>query len=103
MSEPTLYIKVVGNDLVLILVYIDDLLVIGGNVDLVEEFKAEMMKQFKMTHLGLMSFFLGMEITQLREGIFICQQKYKDVVISLSAGKKLMREDGLHIVEERKF
>ena len=54
-----------------IFVYVDDLLVIGSDEKLIEEFKAEMLKEFEMTVLGLMSYFLGMEVKQRHDGIFI--------------------------------
>ena len=42
----------------------DDLLVIGSNEELIKEFKAEMLKVFEMVNLGLMSYFLGIEVKQ---------------------------------------
>jgi hypothetical protein len=52
---------------------VDDLLVTGNNTSLVEKFKQEMMEAFKVTDLGLMTFFLGMEIVQDEHEVFICQ------------------------------
>jgi hypothetical protein len=60
----------------MITLYIDDLLVIGSNTKQVEHFKLNMTEVFEMTDLGLMSFFLGMEILQGKDEIFICQKKY---------------------------
>jgi len=62
MSEATLYVKYKGDNLLIVSLYVDDLLITGGNAKLVEEFKREMMKIFEMTDLGLMTYFLGMEI-----------------------------------------
>ena len=50
----------------LFLFYVDDLLVIGNNQELINEFKSEMFKQFEMTDLGLLTYFLGLEVRQLR-------------------------------------
>jgi len=41
----------------------------GNNTSLVEKFKQEMMEVFEMTDLGLMTFFLGMEIEQDEHGV----------------------------------
>ena len=49
---------------------------IGNNLWLVEEFKKEMMQIFELTNLGLMIYFLGMEIKQHCNRIFIRQKKY---------------------------
>ena len=40
------------------------------------EFKQSMMQAFDMTDLGKMRFFLGIEVLQKQEGIFLCQRKY---------------------------
>jgi hypothetical protein len=44
-------------------------------------FKSAMKKEFEMTDLGLMNYFLGIEVTQNDKGFFICQSKYaRDVL-----------------------
>jgi len=43
---------------------------------MLEDFRAVMKKEFEMTDLGLMKYFLGLEVTQTDKGIFICQHKY---------------------------
>ena len=40
-----------------------------------------MMQVFEMTDFGFMSFFLGMEIIQSKEEIFICQKKYSRKIL----------------------
>jgi len=72
LSEVTLYVKKINNDILIISLYIDDPLVTGSNAQQVEEFKQKMMQTFEMTDLGLMIFFLGMEIKQSKDEIFIC-------------------------------
>ena len=52
ISEPTLYVKNTGCNLLIISLYVDDLLVIGSNTTLVKEFKDEMQKLFEMTNIG---------------------------------------------------
>lgn len=75
-SEPTLYIKSQGNTNILIIsLYVDDLIVTGNNSKLIEAFKKDMMNMFEMSDLGLMHYFLGMEISQEEEVIFISKKK----------------------------
>jgi hypothetical protein len=69
LSEATLYVKCKGDNLLIVSLYVDDLLITGDNAKLVEEFKREMMKFFEMTDLGLMTYFLGMEIKQLENEV----------------------------------
>jgi len=106
-SESTLYIKHVNSDIIIISLYVDDLLVRGSNVVLIEELKKEMMKVFEMTDLGEMAFFLGMEVKQIQDQIFICQKKYakeilrkfrmddcKSMSTPMNQKEKLMKDDG---------
>ena len=57
LSKSTLYVKHNGVVSLIILLYVDDLLVTGNHISLVEKFKLEIMEVFEMTDLGLMIFF----------------------------------------------
>jgi len=61
--EATIYVKHVEADILIISLYVDDLLVIGSNLALIDIFKQEMKDAFEMTDLGLMTYFLDLEIT----------------------------------------
>lgn len=50
----------------------------GSCESIVVEFKSSMMKQFKMLDLGLLHYFLGLEVKQGTDGIFISQQKFAE-------------------------
>ena len=43
---------------------------------MIEEFRIAMKEEFEMTDLVPMKYFLGLEITQTNQGIFICEHKY---------------------------
>ena len=76
-SEPTLYVKVQGVDEILIVcLYVDDMIFTGNSSKMIEEFKKNMMSEFEMTDLGLLHYFLGMEVIQDSNGIFLHQGKY---------------------------
>ncbi|KAL0357030.1 UNVERIFIED_CONTAM: Retrovirus-related Pol polyprotein from transposon TNT 1-94 [Sesamum calycinum] len=90
----------------------DDLIYTGNNEKMIQVFKEDMMKTFEMSDLGLMHFFLGIEINQEKEGIFICQRKYtetllkkfkmescKTVTTPLVTGEKFHKEDGSQKVD----
>ena len=48
---------------------------------MIDEFKATMMDEFEMKDLGLMKYFLRMEVYQGKDEIFTCQTKYaKDML-----------------------
>lgn len=48
-----------------------------------KEFKSSMKKEFEMTDMGCMRYFLGVEVTQTSHGIFICQKKYANEVLEM--------------------
>jgi len=56
--------------------YVDYLLFMGSSSSLCDSFKYEMKKELDMNDLGLMSYFLGMEVHQTYNEIFLCQAKY---------------------------
>ncbi|GAA0149860.1 hypothetical protein LIER_37011 [Lithospermum erythrorhizon] len=53
----------------------------GGNEGLIRQFKNSMIKEFDMTDLGGMSYFLGIEVLQKESGIFICQKQYAETIL----------------------
>jgi len=61
--------------------YVDDLIFTGNNEMMFNSFKQSMMKEFDMTDLGRMRYFLGLEVFQRADGIFICQRKYAQEVL----------------------
>jgi hypothetical protein len=74
--DSNLYIKAEGNDLLIIVVYVDDI-IFGSNIELMsKKFAAAMQQEFEMSMLGELSFFLGLQIHQSERGIFISQSKY---------------------------
>ena len=69
--EYALYVKARENEKIVVALYVDDLIFMGNSQRLIEEFKKDMMREFEMTDLGLMKYFLGIEVKQLKEGVFV--------------------------------
>ena len=64
------------NYLLVAQVYVDDI-VFGATIDdRAIEFSKEMKKEFKMSMVGELTFFLGLQVKQKKEGIFVSQEKY---------------------------
>ncbi|GAU27929.1 hypothetical protein TSUD_160240 [Trifolium subterraneum] len=80
--EHTLFVKMLDEDIHIVSVYVDDLIVTGNNQRLITDFKMSMKKRFAMSDLGKMKFFLGVEVNQTEEGIFIHQMKYANEILS---------------------
>ncbi|XP_009621230.2 uncharacterized mitochondrial protein AtMg00810-like [Nicotiana tomentosiformis] len=80
----SLFIRKAGSDLVVILVYVDDLLITGNNQSLLSQTRKDLQSQFKMKDLGELKFFLGIEFARSKEEIVTCQRKYALELISKS-------------------
>ena len=76
LHEHALYVKIKGEDILIVCLYMDDLIFTGSNPSMFEEFKRVMTKEFEMTDIGLMAYYLGIEVKQKEEGIFISQESY---------------------------
>ena len=76
LIDKTLFIKNKGKDLLIVQVYVDDILFGATNELLVKEFADLMQKEFEMSMMGELTFFLGLQIKQIKEGMFLCQSKY---------------------------
>jgi hypothetical protein len=81
--EHAIYRRITGNATLLIGVYVDDLIITGSSKGAVESFKDEMKTKFEMSDLGLLSFYLGIEVQQHAEGISLCQAHYASRILQL--------------------
>ncbi|KAH9687903.1 hypothetical protein KPL70_014941 [Citrus sinensis] len=79
--EHALYVKEKDEDILIVCLYVDDLIFTGSNPSLFEEFKRVMIKEFEMTDIGLMAYYLGIEVKQKEEGIFISQESYAKEIL----------------------
>ncbi|GJY02129.1 retrovirus-related pol polyprotein from transposon TNT 1-94 [Tanacetum coccineum] len=74
--DPTLFIRREGNELLLVQIYVDDIIFAASTPELCDLFAKIMCSKFKMSMMGKISFFLGLQISQSPRGIFINQSKY---------------------------
>nr|GEX28922.1 hypothetical protein [Tanacetum cinerariifolium] len=65
-----------GNDLLLVQIYVDDIIFAASTHELCDLFANLMCSKFKMSMMGKILFFLGLQISQSPRGIFIDQSKY---------------------------
>jgi len=68
-------------EFLIICLYIDGLLYTGSSAEMLAEFKEAMFNEFEMTDNGLMSYFLGIEVKQQQDGVFISQKKYMKEIL----------------------
>jgi O-glycosyl hydrolase len=65
-----------GKDLFICQIYVDDIIFGSTNKSFCDEFNKIMMDRFKMSMMGVLTFFLGIQIKQVKEATFISQTKY---------------------------
>nr|GEX42470.1 ribonuclease H-like domain, reverse transcriptase, RNA-dependent DNA polymerase [Tanacetum cinerariifolium] len=79
--EQAIYTKASKDSLLLVGVYVDDLIITGTPKKEINEFKAQMEEKFKMSDLGLLAYYLGIEVTQTKGDILIKQSAYTNKIL----------------------
>ncbi|GKB20075.1 putative ribonuclease H-like domain-containing protein, partial [Tanacetum coccineum] len=74
--DNTLFIKKDKNNIMLVQVYVDDIIFGSTKKSWCDKFKALMKSRFQMSSMGELTFFLGLQVKQTKDGIFISQDKY---------------------------
>nr|GFA45000.1 retrovirus-related Pol polyprotein from transposon TNT 1-94 [Tanacetum cinerariifolium] len=79
--DKTLFLKKDSRHIILVQVYVDDIIFGSTNKAWCDEFEVLMKGEFEMSAMGELTFFLGLQVKQLSDGIFISQDKYvKDML-----------------------
>ncbi|KAL4367961.1 hypothetical protein GQ457_05G011320 [Hibiscus cannabinus] len=63
-SEHSLFVKGAGDDLIVLLVYVDDIVLAGKNLDFLKSVQSFLQQSFKLKELGSLKYFLGFEIAR---------------------------------------
>jgi hypothetical protein len=115
-ADNNLYIKVSQGNILLIEVYVDDIIFGSDDDRLSQKFAKDMQNEFEMSLLGELSFFLGLQIRQRNQGIFISQTKYiiemlnrfgmedcKPVITPMQTSCKLRKDDDSKHTDQRQY
>ena len=76
-----MYVKGEGDVLLIIVVYVDDLLLTGPNETHIADFKVELNATFKMSDLGFLHHYLGIQFMHVDGGMTLCQTKYIETLL----------------------
>ena len=74
--NPPYIVKKEGNDFIIVCLYVDDIIYRSSSNSLVDNFKSQMMNEIEMSDMRLLYYFLGLEVHQTDDGIFLLQRKY---------------------------
>ncbi|XP_065623415.1 uncharacterized mitochondrial protein AtMg00810-like [Quercus suber] len=77
-----LFLRRTDKDTILLLLYVDDMIITGDDLNGVQVLKNFLSQQFEMKDIGHLNYFLGLEITHSINGIYITQAKYASKLFS---------------------
>jgi hypothetical protein len=81
VDTTTLFTKDIDGDLFICQIYVDDIIFDSTNDALSHEFATMMSREFEMSMIDELNFFLGFQIKQMDHGTFVSQDKYlKDIL-----------------------
>jgi hypothetical protein len=79
--DRTLFLLKQGNDLLVVQIYVDDIVFGGPSHNLVAKFVDEMSREFEMSMMSQLQYFLGLQIKQVKDGTFVHHTKHtKDML-----------------------
>jgi hypothetical protein len=81
-EDSNLYLKIMDNEPVILLLYVDDLF-LTREENIIDECKKRLAPEFEMKYLGIMHYFLGIEVWQSPERIFLNQGKYTVEILKI--------------------
>ena len=110
-EDSNIYFKVEGGRLVMLLLYVNDLFLIGKE-ELIKDARRRLATEFEMKDLGIMHYFLGMEVWKNANEIFLAQGKYvveilkkfgrldrKAITTPMASNLKLLCDASLELVD----
>ena len=74
IADPCLYIKVDDTNIVYLIIYVDDFLIAAKDIKLIDQVADFLRQKFQLKDLGILSYYLGMEIRRNADGIFCIKQ-----------------------------
>ena len=75
-SDHTLFLKKRYGKITALIVYVDDMIVTGNDLEERKTLQTYLSKEFEMKDLGSLKYFLGIEVSRSTERIFLSQRKY---------------------------
>ena len=116
-GDHTLFIKhLATKEVTTLFVYVNDIIVTRNNPTKRDSLRKFLAKEFKIKELGKLKYFLGIEATYSKEGIFFSQQKYvldflketgplscKAASTPIEPNHKLSEKEGDNVVDNKRY
>lgn len=81
-SDASLLVFKQNNDIAYLLLYVDDIILTGSSKSLLEKITSSLKKEFPMSDLGRLKFFLGIKVDYNKAGLFLSQSHYATEIIA---------------------
>ena len=75
-ADSSLYVRFKNDDKLMVLIYVDDLIISGNNIESIAQLKKTLQQLFPIKDLGPLKYFLGIEMASSKKGFFLNQRKY---------------------------
>nr|GEX12275.1 putative ribonuclease H-like domain-containing protein [Tanacetum cinerariifolium] len=75
-SDHTLFLKQKEKLVTCLIIYVDDMIIMGNDEEEMMRLRTNLFKEFEMKDLGRRKYFLEIKVLRSKQGIFICQKKY---------------------------
>lgn len=82
-DDPCIYLKNGGDQLIIIIVYVDDILIISPNTDSIVDFREHLRRSFDVSDLGELKYCLGLDFERLNDGIHMSQATYINDILRI--------------------
>lgn len=92
--EHAVYMKRVGGEEIIVGVYVDNLLITGTNISVINRFKHQMSVKFQMNDLGKLSYYLGIEVLRGKGYVDLKQSAY---------ARKILEKAGMEACNPTKY
>ena len=86
-ADTSLFIYTGKSSIMYLLVYVDDLILIGNDVAAINAFISRLNHEFAIKDLGNLNYFLGLEVVHMEQGLFLTQSKYATDCWTLCLGR----------------
>ena len=80
--DTTLFLRRSNHGITILLLYVDDMIITGDDMQGIQDLKNFLGRQFEMKDLGPLNYFLGLGVSSFADGYYLTQAKYTSDMIS---------------------
>ena len=80
--DTTLFLRRSSHGITILLLYVNDMIIIGDDMRGIQDLKHFLGRQFEMKDLGPLNYFLGLEVSSYADGYYLTKAKYTSNLIS---------------------